>query len=46
MLNHHNALAAVHLVITAILYMHGALAEAGCVMVVAAIYAAMPPSSH
>lgn len=46
MLTHHNALAVVHLAITALLYVHGALAEALCVLIVAAIYAAMPPSHH
>jgi hypothetical protein len=46
MLNHHIALAAVHLAITAILYAHGAFAEAICLIVVSAIYAAMPPPAH
>ena len=46
MFTHHNALAVVHLVITAILYAHGALAEAICVLIAAAIYTSMPPSGH
>ena len=44
MFNHHIALAAAHLAITAILYMHGAFAEAICGLVVSAIYAKMPPA--
>lgn len=46
MLNHHVFLAAVNLAITAILLMHGAVAEAMCVVVASAIYASMPPPRH
>jgi hypothetical protein len=46
MFTHHVALSAVHLAIMAILYHHGALAEAVCVLAAAAIYASMPPSGH
>jgi hypothetical protein len=42
MLNHHIALAAIHLAMTAILYAHGAVAEALCVLIVSTIYANMP----
>jgi hypothetical protein len=46
MLAHHMALSAIHLAIAAILLMHGAVAEAMCVVVASAIYASMPPSQH
>lgn len=45
-INPHLALAALHLVLTAILYVDGALAEAVCTIAVSAIYAAMPPGGH
>lgn len=46
MFNHHLALAFVHLAIGAILLAHGGIAEAVCVVVVAAIYAAIPPGGR
>jgi hypothetical protein len=41
MFDHHIALAAVHLAMSAVLLAHGALAEAICVLIASAIYASM-----
>jgi len=46
MLNHYAVLAFIHMAISTILSMHGALAEAYCVAIAAAVYASMPPSGH
>lgn len=44
--DHHTALALAHLGVTTIFYAQGSLAEAIAALVIAAIYAVMPPVGH